>query len=455
MLPLIRWLKCAYAPVDLVSVRPGLSGPVEEHVVRSLPSRVRRTIAGAGALALAAVVAAPALPAAAQSAPAGGFADARGIIVDLTVLTAIPLPGAIGNTPIDPNTFSTATQSCPPQVAEPVADTLLNVPAAPAATAATLSTMAGARCDAPTAVASAQTEGLAALINGGVPTITADVIRAQANSDCATAPNGTGSLFVNLRIAGQTIPANPRPNTRIDIPGLATVIVNEQQPAANGRGIVVNGLHIIGASPLLRGDLIISHATSGVVCPNGKGSEVAEGLEAPDITFDKNATPSTARAGDTVTYRATVTNTSDAPCDVLRFVDHLNPVFEFVSTSGGFGDAAIDPPPVRGDEGQDVVLRPRGVVIAPKASVQQTIVVRLKNDVAPGTYFNNLEIFCAVNGNFVSGPLAPVTVPAAVQPPPPPPPAPEELPRTGGLPLLALGALVAVGGGLLLRRRAS
>ncbi|TAL15004.1 MAG: LPXTG cell wall anchor domain-containing protein, partial [Frankiales bacterium] len=78
---------------------------------------------------------------------------------------------------------------------------------------------------------------------------------------------------------------------------------------------------------------------------------------------------------------------------------------------------------------------------------------RLKADVAPGTYWNNLEIFCAVNGNFASGPLAPVTVPAeAVVAPAPPAPAPVELPRTGTAPLLALGALLLVGAGLGVRR---
>ena len=421
--------------------------------------RVRiRSLAGVSALALAALMAAPATPAAAQAVPAGGFADAKGIIVDLTVLIAVPVPGALGNTPLDPNTFATASQSCPPQVPEPDEETLLDIPAAPAATAETVTAMAGARCDAPAAVASAQTEGLALLFNAGVPTITADVIRAQANSDCETAPNAEGTTIVGLTIAGQAIPADVPPNTVIPLPGIGSVIVNEQHPSASGRGIVVNGLHVIGASPLLRGDLIISHAVSGVTCPNGKGSEVAEGLEAPDITFAKTATPSTARAGDTVTYRATVTNTSDAPCDVLAFYDHLNPVFELVSTSGGFGDTAVDPVPVRADGGQDVVLKPTDVVIEPGASVQQTIVVRLKADVAPGTYWNNLELFCAVNGDFASGPLAPVTVPApvVVEPaaPPAPAPAPEQLPRTGNTPLLALGALLLVGAGLGVRRAA-
>lgn len=419
----------------------------------------RRSLANASALALAALLVAPASPAGAQTAaPAGAFADAQGILLNLTVLTAVPLPGALGNTPLDPNTFARSSQSCPPQQAEPDPDELLNVNAPPAVSANTVNTIAGARCDAPAAVASAQTEGLSALANAGVPLITADVIRAQANSDCTKAPNGEGSLFVGLKIAGQAISETPDPNTRITIPGVATVIVNEQNPTADGRGIVVNGLHIIGTPPLLRGDLVISHANSGVVCPNGKGAEVAEGLEAPAMTFDKDASPATAEAGDTVTYTATVTNTSDAPCDVVSFIDHLNPVFEFVSTSGGFGDKVVTPVPVRPDGGQDVTVRPTGVVIAPKASVTQTIVVKLKGDVQPGTYFNNLEIFCAANGNFASGPLAPVTVPApvaalpAAAPAAAPAPAPEQLPRTGAAPLLALGALLLVGAGLGARR---
>ena len=310
----------------------------------ALPGQARHTVL-ALAIALLAVGAVgtvgTAAPAYASDPVSGGFANANGIIVDLTVLTAVPVPGAFGNTPIDPNTFSTASRSCLPNGPD-ASGNLLSVPAAPAATADAVDTLASAKCNASDAVASAaaQTTGLKALFNAGVPTITADVIRAQANSDCTKAPNAAGTQFVNLTIAGQAIPASPPPNTVIALPGIGSVIVNEQHPAANGRGIVVNGLHIIGASPLLRGDIIVSHAVSGVVCPNGKGSELPLGGKKPDITFDKDASPSTAKAGQTVTYTATVTNTSAADCDVLRFVDHLDLVSRHRHGGRGTGPTA-------------------------------------------------------------------------------------------------------------------
>jgi uncharacterized repeat protein (TIGR01451 family) len=422
-------------------------------------------LAVTGAAALIAL-ALGATPASAATPVSGGFADAKGIVVDLTVLTAIPVPGPLGGSPIDPNTFSNASQSCLPNAGKDATDELLNVGAAPAATANTVNTIASSKCAAADAVSSAaaQTVGLTALINAGVPTITADVIRAQANSDCTKAPNAAGSLFQNLKIAGQAIPdvaALNQPNRRIDIPGIGvTVIVNEQHPTADGRGIVVNGLHVIGSGPLLRGDLIISHAVSGVVCANGKASDFTGVTGAkPEITFKKDANPSTANAGATITYTSTVTNASTAPCDVLTYVDHIDPAFDYVSTTGAFGTTAASTDK-RQDGGVDAVLKPSGLTIAPGKSVTQTFVVKLKDSVQPGTYYNNLELFCAVNGDFASGPLAPVTVPAPAPPvvaPPPPPPAaaPEELPRTGSAPLLAGAALLLLVGAAGIRRAAT
>ena len=435
----------------------------------------RQLLAATGAVALTSL-ALGASPALAATPVSGAFADAKGVVVDLTVLTAVPVPGALGNSPLDPNTFSNASQSCLPNAGKTAKGELLGVPAAPAATANAVDTMASSSCNASDAVSSAaaQTLGLTALINAGVPTITADVIRAQANSDCTKAPNAAGSLFQNLKIAGQAIPdalALNQPNRRIDIPGVATVIVNEQHPTADGRGIVVNGLHVIGASPLLRGDLIISHAVSGVVCPGlpqttkcltppCSPSEFSGVPGAkPEITFSKDASPSTAKAGETVTYTSTVTNASTAPCDVLRYFDHLDPAFDFVSTDGAFGKTA-EAAPKRQDGGTDVLIKPTSLTIAAGKSVTQTFVVKLKDTVQPGTYYNNLELFCATNGDFASGPLAPVTVPAPAAPVVAPAQAPaaaapapaEQLPRTGGAPIVAAAGLLLLVGAAGVRR---
>jgi uncharacterized repeat protein (TIGR01451 family) len=428
----------------------------------------RKLLAVTGAAALTVLVAG-ANPANA-AAPSGGFANANGIIVSLTVLTQIPVPGPFGGSPIDPNTFANASQSCQPNAGKDATETRLNVPAAPAATAAAVDTIASSKCGATDAVASAaaQTVGLKALFNGPAPTITADVIRAQANSDCTTAPNAKGSIFHNVVIAGQAIPdvlALNDPNQVFPLPGIGVVILNEQHPTADGRGIVVNGLHLIGTGPLVRGDLIISHAVSGVVCSGGGGGGGGGGNPGqdftgvpgskPEITFAKDANPSTAKAGDTVTYTSTVRNVSTSACDVLTYFDHLDPAFDIVSTDGAFGKTFTTPPPKRGDGGTEVIFQPTGLTIAAGKSVTQTFVVKLKADVKPGTYYNNLELFCAVNGDFASGPLAPVTVPAPAPPvvaPPPPAAAPEQLPRTGGAPLVAAAGMLLLLGVAGVRR---
>ncbi|GAC1611939.1 MAG: hypothetical protein NVS3B26_29850 [Mycobacteriales bacterium] len=415
----------------------------------------RQLLAVRGAVALIALGAGTS-PASAATSVSGGFADAKGIIVDLTVLTAVPLPGALGNTPLDPNTFSRASQSCPPNAAKPDSNTFPgNINASPAVTAKTLNTIASAQCNASDAVASsaAETEGVTALVNAGVPTITADVIKAQANSDCTKAPNAAGSVFQNIKIAGTTVLPDPAPNTVIEVPGVAKVIVNEQHPTADGRGIVVNGLHVIGESPLLRGDLIISHAVSGVVCANGKGSDFS-GVPGStrEFVFAKTATPSTAKAGDTVIYKAQVTNRGASTCDVISFTDHLAAGFGLVSTSGDFGTTAVSPPPTRTDGGLDVTFKPAAgkVSIGPGKTATQSIVVKLAGNIKPGTYYDTLELFCNAAGNFASGPLAPVTVPAAVVAPAlVPVQAPARLPRTGGAPLVAAAGillLLAAGG---------
>ena len=160
---------------------------------------------------------------------------------------------------------------------------------------------------------------------------------------------------------------------------------------------------------------------------------------------------------------STVTNTSTQPCEVLRLIDHIAPAFDLVSTAGAFGNAYDKPAPVRTDGGVDAVLRPTTLTIAPKASATQTFTVKVRDKAVPGTYYNSLELYCGVNGDFVSGPLAPVTVvktgtlgssgPVSVssgaqqqqQ-------APQQLPRTGGSPMVATAALLLLAAALGTRR---
>lgn len=421
----------------------------------------------AALLAAAGLVLLPAAPAQA-AATDGAYAEGAGLIIDTTVLA--------GNVSIKRTEGATAS-SCFPQ-GQPATKSLIGpLGSATVAQAAAVSSGASAVCTGatgvPKALGGAQLTNVDALQVAAPVALHVDAITTTSQTDCVNAPTGSTDI-VGLTIGGTSVVPDGlvAPNTLVANPLLdqlgIRIILNEQRPAANGRGLVVNGIHIIaanfGAVPVggsvIRGDIIISHAVSGVVCANGRGSQNPPGVNAPDITFAKDATPSTVAAGTTVTYKATVTNTSTTACQVLRFVDHLPSAVEFVSTAGPFGTAVDTPLSVRGDGGQDAILRPTGMTIAPKASVVQTFVVKVKAGVAPGTYYNNLELFCGPNGDFVSGPLAPITVPAPVVEPPvvvPPvvPPVVPSLPRTGGEPLLALGALAAVGAAFGARRLAT
>lgn len=65
------------------------------------------------------------------------------------------------------------------------------------------------------------------LLNG---LITATTVKAVANSNATAADiavDATGSTFVNLVVAGVPIAANPTPGTRITLPGIGSVVLNQ------------------------------------------------------------------------------------------------------------------------------------------------------------------------------------------------------------------------------------
>jgi uncharacterized repeat protein (TIGR01451 family) len=414
-------------------------------------SKVR--VLGAAVLALPLVVGLGA-PAHAATAPAGAFAESYGLLVDDTLLE--------GAVPVNIGPEAPATSSCPPAGGTKSAQ-VLDVGDSAVARAQVINDTATTDCSKPSSKAVSNIATVDALGAAEPLAIHADAVTAKSETTCTKNPTGNTDI-VNLTIGGQAIDIpNPiPPNTEVNLSPLVgiNIILNEQHPASEGRGLVVNAIHVIanasGALPIggsvIRGDIIIAHAVSGVVCPNGPGGTNGD-LPKPDISFAKDANPDSAKPGDTVTYSATITNQSaDKPCEVLKFVDHIAPVFELVSTAGPLGTKFDTPPPARSDGGVDAVLRPTGVTIGAKKSVTQTFTVKVKDDAAAGTYYNTMEIFCGPGGNFVSGPLAPVTVtntPVTPETPGEAPPPGDTFAPTGlntGVPALALLLILGAAG---------
>jgi hypothetical protein len=130
--------------------------------------------------------------------------------------------------------------------------------------------------DGPTAVSSA-TLGVVNLLNG---LITADGVVAMASSsigDAGVNSNAAGSSLANLVVGGTEV-SDPAPNTRMNLPGVGYVLLNEQRPSGDGvttSGMTVNMIHVVLQQPVLGllgqitgyrtvGDIIVGSATSSV-----------------------------------------------------------------------------------------------------------------------------------------------------------------------------------------------
>ena len=389
------------------------------HVQSSL-----RRAAVASVVLLTSLLAVP--PASSQTtgskAPAAS-ADAYALDVDARLT---PL-----NINVDQGPRARSSQEYPPQAAAPAEAAELKTGEIPAGGAlvqqvGVMTSFAGANSQ-PLAAAASQTLDVRLLAQSGVPLIQADVLKAVSTTDCINPPSSAGTEITNLRISTLTAPINdPAPNTEVAKelfnPLGLKVIVNEQHPTADGRGLVVNALHIYNYSPpgvpivtpLFVGDLIISHAMSTVNCPNGAPST---GGDNP-IFIVKNADKAKAKPGDAITYTTVIQNKSAQACPVNQVVDHLPQMFNYESTSGAFGTEATTV--TRSGGGTDIIIKPSNVSIPAGGSATQTFVVRVRDDATPGTYFNNVEILCGNLGNYVKGLDAPVTVTIDDDDPPPP-----------------------------------
>ena len=101
------------------------------------------------------------------------------------------------------------------------------------------------------------------LLPGTSNQVTADFIRSKAVATCSGV-SGTSEL-VNLRVAGQTIDVSGQPNQSYTIPGVLTLIINEQTSLSGGgtNSITVNALDLTTVDGI---QVIVSSAHSDITC---------------------------------------------------------------------------------------------------------------------------------------------------------------------------------------------
>ena len=101
---------------------------------------------------------------------------------------------------------------------------------------------------------------------GGVITVSSITAMAQeSRSGTVDTPSTAGSGFVGLAIAGVPVDPNLPPNTTLALPGIGSVVVDEQLPGA--RSVAVNGLHITVTQQNILGlapgaQIILAHASA-------------------------------------------------------------------------------------------------------------------------------------------------------------------------------------------------
>ena len=128
---------------------------------------------------------------------------------------------------------------------------------------------------ASTSGASGKAESSASLLNvvllpGSGAQVTASLVRAQTEATCSGVHGS--SEIADLTLGGQTITVTGAPNQTVTIPGVATLIINEQTTNENGafHQVQVNALHLMVPGVA---EVILSSAESDINCagPTGQG----------------------------------------------------------------------------------------------------------------------------------------------------------------------------------------
>jgi len=114
----------------------------------------------------------------------------------------------------------------------------------------------------------------------GSLTLSASTVESSATATCGTngATASGNSTVANLVINGTTITVTGAPNQLVTVPGVGSVVINEQIPSSTGTGnktITVNALHVILLSPAL--DAVFAQSIAGITCPASGPTTAAYG----------------------------------------------------------------------------------------------------------------------------------------------------------------------------------
>lgn len=93
--------------------------------------------------------------------------------------------------------------------------------------------------------------------------VTAEAIQSTCSASASTRSGST--TLVAAKVAGGPVPANPSPNTTIEVPGVATVVLNEQIVEADSITVNAVRVRLAGLLPWLAIDIVVadSHCRVG------------------------------------------------------------------------------------------------------------------------------------------------------------------------------------------------
>ena len=155
-------------------------------------------------------------------------------------------------------------------------NTAVSVNASPALTTGTLDTSAASQTTA-TGVASASASNVqsVSLLGGLVSAsaVTSVSTTSRDNSTGALSVSAAGTQFAALSVAGVPIGGTPAPNTKITLPGVGYVLLNQQTPSigAVSANLTVIGIHVVVtiSTPLADAgtQIYVGYATSSLSGP--------------------------------------------------------------------------------------------------------------------------------------------------------------------------------------------